>query len=305
MAGSVWAGERRWHGFCVRALRARRGRAGAACGWGWSGLRPGAAHVVESLERPLSRGLCSGLGVVILVALVMATDGGRASGPGAGRIDNLGMGGVRARATGPARLRRGLNHSHAQEGIIMAENTFKTKKGTEFPERFAGAEIKYTTPDAVEGVSTADLVTALQTGAPLPENVRQTLLNLASRINPEADFAAVLVATFNGQGLNLSVQKRIKDELADEKHKDAETGAVLGAAGTVAEAFRLGMPRAKGTGGTSGKVAKAEAKAEAAVNTALDMYRKLSPALRKQFRPQLLALGNVTEEQLDDVDAGR
>jgi hypothetical protein len=170
---------------------------------------------------------------------------------------------------------------------MATERKFKLKKGTEFPEAYAGIEVRYTTPD--------------------------TLAEIEGLIDPSVPAdkrESVIVSGFNGQGYSLSVQKRIKDLL---NTKEAAARLKAGGPGDTAPEIaqdmadkaskeKLGAPRAKGEG-TSGKVAKAEAKAEAATSTARNMYLKMPAAMRKQFRPELLAAGTFTEEQLDEMDA--
>ena len=153
----------------------------------------------------------------------------------------------------------------------------KAKK--EVAEQFHAGTISYRVPVAVEG------------------NLDATLESLRGFVAPEADFGTVLVSMFNGSGYNLFVQKKIKDALGP----DVEGASLEAVQATVDGVLRVGAPRAKGAPREGGKVAKAEAKATAALNTAAQMYGALSPDQRPLFRDQILALGGVTEEQLDEA----
>jgi hypothetical protein len=162
---------------------------------------------------------------------------------------------------------------------------------------------------------------AFNVNIPLPvvgETDEATLANLRAFVHPEATFRAVLVGKFNGQGIRLDIQKVVKEFLAprDAEDKttvevdgeqvpirDAPVEEVLVAAQGVADGFRLGMPRAKGTGGSKGKVAAAEAKVAKTANLALDMYRRLPVEMRAEYRDGLIETGQVTAEQLDEIDA--
>lgn len=159
----------------------------------------------------------------------------------------------------------------------MRESTFKLKKGTEFPERFAGLEARYNLPE------TLDEIRAL----------------VDSQVQ---DVDAVIVAGFVGQGYNLSVQKWIKDFLATDAVKDMEPEAAVAAAVEHATTRKLGAPRVV-SGSKKERVEKAEARATAAVGLATDMYRRLPKNLRAQMRKQILAGGILTEQQLDEIDA--
>lgn len=180
------------------------------------------------------------------------------------------------------------------------EHVFKLNKTNEINVRFKGDhELRYTLPTPVPGATVQQVL-----DGELPENVVETLRSIAARFAPEADFATVLVAKVNGQGLNLDVQKAAKDFLApgNEASKDlAVDEALAGATQAMAE-YRAGAPRARSASAPAGKVAKAEAKAAAATSTALDMYRALTPEMRAQYRGQLIALGAATAEELDAVD---
>lgn len=194
----------------------------------------------------------------------------------------------------------------APEGAegTTGEATFKLNKTKEIADRFRGDhEVRYTLPRAEPGLTVADALREMH-GGNVPDNVRWTLVNIAERFAPEADFALVLVAKINGQGLNLDIQKSIKDYLSDtnEAHKEQTVEEALATAAEAAANFRAGTPRAKGEG-KSGKVAKLEAEKAAAVNTALDMYRNLTPELRAQYRPMLISGGMATEEELNTIDA--
>lgn len=196
------------------------------------------------------------------------------------------------------------NGGNEDETAANGENTFKLNKTKEIADRFRGDhEVRYTLPVAVAGTSVADAIEAFGRGE-VPDNILGTLVAVAGRFAPEADFAEVLVGKLSGQGLNLDVQKAIKSYLApDGPAKELSVEEALEGARKVAEEFRAGAPRAKGTGGSGGKVAKAEAKAAAAANTALDMYRALPAALRAEYRERLVSMGIATVEELDAVDA--
>lgn len=157
----------------------------------------------------------------------------------------------------------------------MREATYTLKKGTEFPERFAGLEARYNLPE------TLDEIRAL----------------VAEGVNADG----VIVAGFNGQGYNLSVQKRIKEILASEAVKEMTPAEAVAYAAENATAMRLGAPRVV-SGTKKERVEKAEAKATAAVGLAAEMYRRLPKNLRRQMREQILAGGILTEQQLDEID---
>jgi hypothetical protein len=160
----------------------------------------------------------------------------------------------------------------------MQEATYTLKKGTEFPERFAGLEARYSLP------STLDEIRAL--------------------VAPEANADEVIVAGFNGQGYNLSVQKRIKDVLASEAVKEMTPEEGLAHAIQVATTAKLGAPRTRAAGGgAKAKVERAEARADAAVATAAEMYRRLPKNLRRQMREVIVSQGVLTEAQLDEIDS--
>lgn len=164
----------------------------------------------------------------------------------------------------------------------MREVTFKLKKGTEFPEVFAGLEARYSVPE--------------------------TMAELRERFAAEVtDVDAAIVAGFNGQGYSLGIQKKIKDALnskavGERLAAKEDPAAIVADVAAKVSAEKIGAPRVKGEG-KKDKVAKAEAKAEAATNAARDMYLKMSAAQRKQFRPMLLAQGTFTEEELNSMDA--
>jgi hypothetical protein len=159
----------------------------------------------------------------------------------------------------------------------MTEVTYDLSKTKEVPERFRTAEVKFNLPSTVE--------------------------EIRALVHEEANFDEVLVGYFNGQGYRLGVQKRIKDLLAskDWEGLDAEEG--IRKAVEQATTEKLGAPRQRAAGGTKGKVAKAEAAAEQARTSALEMYKAMPQALRKKFRQQLLDAGTLTAEQLDEADA--
>lgn len=160
---------------------------------------------------------------------------------------------------------------------MAKEVTFKLKKGTEFNERFAGLEARYNVPETLEEV--------------------RALFDTSV-----TDVDAAIVAGFNGQGYSLGRQKRIKDILGSDAVKDMTPEEGVAFAAEKANAEKLGAPRTRGDGTKKDKVAKAEAKAEAATTAARDMYLKMPAALRKQFRPTLLAQGTFTEAELDEMD---
>ena len=161
---------------------------------------------------------------------------------------------------------------------MATEQTYKLRKGTEFPERFADNEVTYAVP------STLDEIRAL-----IDDSVE--------------DKDSVIVAGFNGQGYALGIQKRIKDVLASEAVKEMDVAAALAHAVKTAVETKLGAPRTRGEGGKQGKVAKAEARAESAVELARTMYRAMPRNLRKSVRPAVLAQGVLTETDLDAIDA--
>lgn len=158
----------------------------------------------------------------------------------------------------------------------MREATYTLKKGTEFPERFAGLEARYNLPE------TLDEIRAL----------------VAEGVDPEQ----VIVAGFVGQGYNLSVQKWIKDTLASDAVKEMTPEAAVAYAVEQAAAKRLGAPAVR-SGTKKERVERAEAKATAAVGLAAEMYRRLPRNLRKQMREQIVAQGVLTEAQLDEIDS--
>lgn len=156
--------------------------------------------------------------------------------------------------------------------------------GTEYPARFGGLSIEYPILQAV------------------PKDVHATVdAFVRDFVAPDVEDPAVVVAEYlNGYGLTYRRNGVVKRVLSQAKpDEDAET--VLARALEQVQADRIGTPRAKGEGG-GGKVAKAEAKATAAVNTTLEMYRQLRPADRKRMRDMILASGAVTAEQLDAID---
>jgi hypothetical protein len=175
-----------------------------------------------------------------------------------------------------------------EDGTQYTLVPFPLSKTKEIADRFRGEHtINIALPVAVKG------------------DLDATLRNLQAFVSPEADFGEVLVAKFNGQGLRLDAQKEVKELLApgNEELKEATLEDALGTAQQVADNFRLGAPRKKGTGKQSGKVAQAEAKAARAVGTAVSMYRDLPLALRETYRAQLIEMGAASAEELDAVDA--
>lgn len=159
----------------------------------------------------------------------------------------------------------------------MREATYTLKKGSEFPERFAGIEARY--------------------------NLPETLDEIRALVDPQVqDVDAVIVAGFNGQGYNLSVQKWIKDFLQTDAVKDLDPAAGVAAAVEHATSRKLGAPRVA-SGTKKERVEKAEARATAAVSLAADMYARLPKNLRRQMRDQILAGGILTEADLDRIDS--
>jgi hypothetical protein len=187
-----------------------------------------------------------------------------------------------------------------EDGSQYTTEPFKLAKTKEIGDRYRGDHvINIPLPVAVRG------------------DIDATLRNLRAFVDPEADFAEVLVAKFTGQGLRLDTQKAVKDFLAPRATDDTETvevngeavlvkdapvEVVLAAAQKVADEERLGAPRKRGTAGAKGKVAQAEAKAAKAINTAVQMYRDLPAAMRANYRQALIDTGSVTSEELDAVD---
>jgi hypothetical protein len=174
-----------------------------------------------------------------------------------------------------------------EDGTTYTVEKFSLAKTKEIADRFRGdRSINIPLPVAVPG------------------NIEATLANLRTFVSTEADFAEVLVAKFNGQGLRLDTQKEVKEFLApgNEDLKEVTVEEALASAQETADSFRLGAPRKKGTGGSKGKVAAAEAKTAKVANTAIEMYRALPAAMREQYRSALVETGAVTQEELDAVD---
>ena len=175
-----------------------------------------------------------------------------------------------------------------EDGTQYTSEAFKLAKTKEIADRFRGDHtINIPLPVAVKG------------------NIEATLRNLQAFVSPEADFAEVLVSKFNGQGLRLDLQKSAKEYLApgSETTKEMSLEEALAGAQQAVNDERLGAPRQRGTGGSKGKVAQAEAKTAKVSNTAIEMYRALPLALRAQYRDALLETGSITQEQLDEVDS--
>lgn len=160
---------------------------------------------------------------------------------------------------------------------MATEHTFKLNSNEYAPE-FKGREVTYTTPD--------------------------TLDEIRALVHADVeDKDAVIVAGFNGQGYALGWQKRFKDNLPEKLPEGGDVDAIIAEATRKANEYRLGAPRAKGEGGTKGKVAKAEARAESALELARTMYRGLPKNLRRGMRAAILAQGVLTAEDLDAMDA--
>ena len=157
--------------------------------------------------------------------------------------------------------------------------TFTKENGLEYPARFKGQAVTYQLPETLDEFRSA-------------------------RIAPDANADDVIMGAINGQGLSLTIQKSLKDKAASIADDVPLEDAVATLTDHAAN-FRLGAPRAKGegTGRKNGKVAAAEAKADAAVTAALDLYRTMPRNLRSKVRDQLLASNVVTAEELDAVDA--
>ena len=190
-----------------------------------------------------------------------------------------------------------------EDGTQYEQVAFSLKSTKEIADRFRGDHtILISLPVEVKGDTEA------------------TLRNLRAFVHPEADLSEVLVAKFVGQGLRLDAQKAVKEFLApfsgtgedtrtievdgqQVRVADASVQSMLDAAQAIASTFRLGSPRQRSvTGGAKAKLEQAKATAKQAVNTAVSMYRQLSPAMREQFRDQLLATGQVTAEELQAVE---
>lgn len=140
----------------------------------------------------------------------------------------------------------------------MTEVTYSLSNTKQVPDRFRGDhELRYNLP------STVDEIRAL----------------VADGVDPDE----VIVAGFNGQGYRLSIQKRIQDILSSDAVKDMTVEEGLAHAVKTATEEKLGKPAARGES-KRGKVAKAEARAEKATNTAAELYRILNAAQRKQVR---------------------
>lgn len=175
-----------------------------------------------------------------------------------------------------------------EDGTQYTTEPFKLSKTKEIADRFRGEHtINIPLPVAVKG------------------DIAATLRNLQAFVSPEADFAEVLVAKFNGQGLRLDLQKAAKEFLAPgaEETKELEVAEAIAVAQQAVNDERLGAPRKRGTGAAKGKVAQAEAKAAKVASTAVQMYRDLPQAMRQTYRQALIDTGQVTVEELDAVDA--
>lgn len=173
----------------------------------------------------------------------------------------------------------------------MAENTLKlSDKGTEYPSRFGGNEVTYATLEPVAGDPHATLDRFLADFC-------------APDLTPEQQ-AEVVADYFNGYGLTYRRNGIVKRVLASDDVKELSVEDAIARAVTAANEDRVGVVAKKGTG-KSGKVAKAEAKAEAATTAAREMYMGLTASQRKQFRPMLIAQGTFTEQELDEMDASR
>lgn len=170
----------------------------------------------------------------------------------------------------------------------MKEFTFKlTADAKEYPSRFGGNEVVLN----------------------LPENLAEVRTRIADGVDQDAAIYGLCV----GQGLRLTIQKRVKDVLGAEKTtldgkeqatKDVDVPTMLAHAVREANAVKIGAPRAVGTSGKSSKaVAAAEAKAETATSALRDTYLSLPAAMRKTVRKDLLTRGVFTEEQLTEMDA--
>lgn len=172
----------------------------------------------------------------------------------------------------------GPTHNTHMEGT-MANNTLKLTAGV--PDRFIGHEVTYETVAAVPG------------------DVEATLENARKLVDPEADFAEVVADMFNGYGFTYKANSAIKAFLkSDEAAKMTVEEALAGAA-KAANATRLGSkPTRTGGGGSSAKKAL-----DSVVQATLNSYREASTSDRKRFRPLILAQGQVTEAQLDEIDA--
>jgi hypothetical protein len=137
-------------------------------------------------------------------------------------------------------------------------------------------------------------------------NIR-TMDELRQYVDPTATFDDVLLGLVRGQGTTLSFQKVAKEYLHDVG-KDVNVEEALKGAQAAIDNHRFGAPRQRGSGRT-GKTAAAEARANAAEERAqglqqqlLAAYNLMPKASRKAFRTDLLAGGQVTEEQLDAID---
>lgn len=169
--------------------------------------------------------------------------------------------------------------------ITMAQNVFKTTdKGSEYPSRFGGLEIRYDIVEAVPGDPHATL---------------DAFLNRFVKEDATPEERAEIVADyFNGYGLTYRLNGIAKRILNDEKNADKSVEEVLNIVAEKLASDRIGAV-AKREG--SGKVAKA--KDEGKKEGALDLYRRLTATQRKNLRPVILSQGILTEEDLDAVDA--
>lgn len=170
----------------------------------------------------------------------------------------------------------------------MAEFNFKLKSDAkEYPSRFGGNEVTLTLPDDLAGIR--------------------------ARVQDGVDADKAIHGLCVGQGLRLTLQKKVKDFLSQDKvtlggeelvAKDVDVPTMLEAARQAAEAFKIGAPRVAGQGGRqSARVAEAEAKAENATTALRDTYLAVPAAVRKNLRKDFLARGVFTEEQLAEMDA--
>lgn len=169
----------------------------------------------------------------------------------------------------------------------MAEHIFTcTDKGTEYPDRFAGHEVRYNVPEAVPG------------------DVNATLANIQERIDGEADAADVLASYFNGYGLTYSVNGLIKRFLNSDEAAKLDTDAAIAEATKRANEYRVGAPVKRSGGGKKSKaVQEAEAKVATQTNALRESYLAAPASVRKYLRGDLVARGIFTEEQLDEMDA--
>lgn len=165
----------------------------------------------------------------------------------------------------------------------MRQTTFKLNKGSEYPERFKGHEVRLDVPETMD-----------------------ELRGFVAQDAPDAD--AAIVGAVNGQGLLLTMQKTVKSTLASDDVKELDVPAALEAARKAAQGTRIGAPRARGEGRAS-KVSKLTAekeqlasKVDAALEAVQNAYLTMPKGMRKSYGEQLVTAGVLTAEQVEELD---